>query len=104
VLVHPLHLPGGGEEKDMGTPQIKKTLLSAWRHPERIKTVSNDSEASSVEPLTAAGAHGTRFMESFRRKRRFGQLMKRIPLPVTLPSAALVGCAAYGLENFKEES
>jgi glucokinase len=47
---------------------------------------------------------GRRFMESFRRKGRFAQLMERIPVHVILTSAALVGCAAYGLESFKEES
>jgi glucokinase len=47
---------------------------------------------------------GPRFMESFRRKGRFAQLMERIPVHVILASAALVGCAAYGLENFRKES
>jgi glucokinase len=46
---------------------------------------------------------GPRFMESFRRKGRFAQLMERIPVHVILTSAALVRCAAHGLENFKEE-
>jgi glucokinase len=47
---------------------------------------------------------GTRFMEAFRRKGRFAQLMERIPVHVILSHAALVGSAAYGLESFKEES
>ena len=44
------------------------------------------------------------FMESFRRKGRFTQLMERIPVHVILTRAALVGAAAYGLESFKEGS
>jgi glucokinase len=47
---------------------------------------------------------GPRFMESFRRKGRFAQIMERIPVHVILTSAALVGSAAHGLESFKEES
>jgi glucokinase len=44
------------------------------------------------------------FMESFKRKGRFAQLMERIPVHVILSRAALVGSAAYGLEIFREES
>jgi len=44
------------------------------------------------------------FMESFRRKGRFAQLMERIPVHVILSRAALIGSAAFGLESFKEES
>ncbi|HEX6729246.1 MAG TPA: glucokinase [Pyrinomonadaceae bacterium] len=47
---------------------------------------------------------GPRFMESFKRKGRFTELMERMPVHVILTSAALVGCAAYGLENLKEGS
>jgi len=42
------------------------------------------------------------FMESFKRKGRFAELMGRIPVHVILNRAALVGAAAYGLESFKE--
>jgi len=45
---------------------------------------------------------GRGFMESFKRKGRFLELMKRIPVHVILTRAALVGAAAYGLESFKE--
>lgn len=41
------------------------------------------------------------FMESFKRKGRFAELMGRIPVHVILNRAALVGAAAYGLESFK---
>jgi glucokinase len=44
------------------------------------------------------------FMESFKRKGRFAQLMERIPIHVILAHAALVGAAAYGLESFQEET
>jgi glucokinase len=46
---------------------------------------------------------GPVFMETFRRKGRFAELMARIPVHVILTRAALVGAAAYGLESFKEE-
>lgn len=56
-------------------------------------------------PLHMLGVlKGPRFMETFRRKGRFTGLMERIPVHVILTSAALVGCAAHGLENFKRES
>jgi glucokinase len=42
------------------------------------------------------------FMECFRWKGRFAQLMERIPVHVILTRAALVGAATYGLESFKE--
>jgi glucokinase len=43
------------------------------------------------------------FMESFKRKGRFVELMEHIPLHVILTRAALVGAAAYGLASSKEE-
>jgi len=46
---------------------------------------------------------GPAFMESFSRKGRFAELMKRIPVHVILSRAALVGAAAYGLRSFEEE-
>jgi len=39
-----------------------------------------------------------RFMESFKRKGRFTELMESIPVHLILNRAALVGSAAYGLE------
>jgi glucokinase len=44
------------------------------------------------------------FMESFKRKGRFVELMEQIPVHVVLAQAALIGAAAYGLERFKEKS
>jgi glucokinase len=46
----------------------------------------------------------SRFMEGFKRKGRFAQLMERTPVHLILNRAALVGSAAYGLESFTEES
>lgn len=43
-----------------------------------------------------------KFMESFRNKGRFSDLMTRIPVHIILTRAALLGAAAYGLESFKE--
>jgi glucokinase len=45
-----------------------------------------------------------RFMEFFRRKGRFIELMERIPVHVILTRVALVGAAAFGLEKLKEGS
>jgi glucokinase len=44
------------------------------------------------------------FMESFKRKGRFGELMEHIPVYVILTRAALIGAAEYGLKSFNEES
>jgi len=44
-----------------------------------------------------------RFMESFKRKGRFSDLMERIPIYVVVARAALVGAAAHGLERFETE-
>lgn len=43
------------------------------------------------------------FMNTFKRKGRFAELMERIPVHVILTRAALVGAATCGLESFKEE-
>jgi glucokinase len=40
------------------------------------------------------------FMESFRRKGRFTELMERIPIHVITTRAALLGAATYGLQSF----
>jgi glucokinase len=50
-----------------------------------------------------SAANGARFMESFKRKGRFSELIERIPVHVILTSAALVGAAAIGLERFNGE-
>jgi glucokinase len=56
-------------------------------------------------PLHALRAlQAPRFMESFRRKGRFSELMKSIPIHVVITRAALVGAAAYGLERCKDGS
>jgi len=39
------------------------------------------------------------FMQSFKRKGRFAELMTRIPIHAVVSQAALAGSAAYGLEN-----
>ena len=47
---------------------------------------------------------GPHFMESFKRKGRFADLMMRIPVHIVLTRAALLGAAVYGLESFKEDA
>jgi glucokinase len=42
------------------------------------------------------------FMETFTRKGRFKDLMARIPIHVITTRAALLGAAAYGLENLRK--
>ena len=42
------------------------------------------------------------FMQSFKRKGRFAELMARIPIHAVVSQAALAGAAAYGLENRTE--
>jgi len=60
--------------------------------------------AGGIPLHIARAAEESRFIEAFRRKGRFSQLMEHIPVHVILNRAALVGSAAYGLESFKEES
>ncbi len=43
------------------------------------------------------------FMDTFTRKGRFTDLMRRIPVHVITTRAALVGAAAYGLENMNRQ-
>jgi len=108
------------------TPLITKAALDP-SHPSKLCAATIDmfisilaAEAANlaVKVLATGGIYlaggiplhmlevltGPRFMESFRRKGRFTQLMERIPVHVILTSAALVGSAAYGLESFKEGS
>jgi glucokinase len=42
---------------------------------------------------------GPQFIQTFSRKGRFTHLMERVPVHVITTSAALIGAAAYGLEN-----
>ena len=46
----------------------------------------------------------SRFIESFKRKGCFFELMERIPVYVILTRAALVGAATCGLESFERET
>ena len=57
-----------------------------------------------IPPHMAHPTEKLRFMETFKQKGRFSQLMDHIPVHVILNRAALLGSAAYGLESFKEES
>ena len=50
-----------------------------------------------VHTLDALRKRG--FMQSFKRKGRFTELMARIPIHAVVSQAALTGAAAYGLEN-----
>jgi glucokinase len=60
--------------------------------------------AGGIPLHMAHPAEKSRFIETFKRKGRFTQLMDHIPVHVILNRAALLGSAAYGLESFKEES
>jgi glucokinase len=44
------------------------------------------------------------FMESFKRKGRFTELMERIQIHIVTARAALVGAATYGLDSLKKAS
>jgi glucokinase len=44
------------------------------------------------------------FLEHFKRKGRFSELMNRIPIHVVVTPAGLAGAAAYGLENSSRDS
>jgi glucokinase len=44
---------------------------------------------------------GSRFLQSFRFKGRFSDMMSRIPVHVIVGRAALAGAAIYGLENLR---
>lgn len=48
------------------------------------------------------GLQQPRFMQTFARKGRFSDLMRRMPVHVITARAALVGAAAYGLECLQE--
>jgi glucokinase len=43
------------------------------------------------------------FMEAFRKKGRFSELMGHVPVHVIITRAALLGAASYGLESLKDE-
>jgi glucokinase len=60
--------------------------------------------AGGIPMRILSAMQAPRFMESFKRKGRLSELMERIPIHVVLVRAALIGAAAYGLENFKGES
>lgn len=43
------------------------------------------------------------FMEAFKKKGRFSELMGNVPVHVIITRAALLGAASYGLESLKDE-
>ncbi len=47
---------------------------------------------------------GSGFMQAFKRKGRFEELMSRIPVHVITARAALLGAAAYGLAEMKDDA
>jgi len=55
--------------------------------------------AGGVAGHTLAALRQPLFMESFKRKGRFADLMGRIPIRVIVSAAGLAGAAAYGLKN-----
>jgi glucokinase len=55
--------------------------------------------AGGVAVHTLAVLKQAAFMESFKRKGRFADLMGRIPIHVIVSPAGLAGAAAYGLKN-----
>ena len=58
--------------------------------------------AGGVVVHTLAALQRPGFMESFKRKGRFAELMSRIPIHAVVSQAALAGAAAYGLETGTE--
>ena len=55
--------------------------------------------AGGVVVHTLAALQRPAFMQSFKRKGRFADLVARIPIHVVVTPAGLAGAAAYGLEN-----
>ena len=55
--------------------------------------------AGGVAVHTLAALKRPMFMESFKRKGRFAELMGRIPIHVVVSPAGLAGAAAYGLKS-----
>ena len=55
--------------------------------------------AGGVVVHTLQVIEGPAFMQRFKRKGRFAELMGRIPIHVVVTPAAITGAAAYGLEN-----
>jgi glucokinase len=57
--------------------------------------------AGGVATHTLAALQAPQFMQSFKRKGRFSELMSRIPIHVVISPVGLAGAAAYGLEKPK---
>jgi glucokinase len=58
--------------------------------------------AGGVAVHTLAALKQPAFMQSFKRKGRFAELMARIPIHVVVSPAGLAGAAAYGLKNSQD--
>jgi glucokinase len=56
--------------------------------------------AGGVAVHTLPAIRQPAFMQAFKRKGRFSELMARIPIHVVVSQAALTGAAAYGLEKW----
>jgi glucokinase len=86
------------------TVDLFASILAAEAGNLAVKVMSTGGVyiAGGVGFHTLAALKQPAFMESFKRKGRFGGLMARIPIHVITSPAGLAGAAAYGLKNSQD--
>jgi glucokinase len=97
------HALEGGNPSKLCTATIDMfvSILAAEAGNVALKVLATGGVyvAGGVAVHTLPALKQPAFMQSFKRKGRFADLMARIPIHVVVSPAALAGAAAYGLKN-----
>jgi glucokinase len=91
--------PDGTDRLCAATLGLFVSILGAEAGNLALKTLATGGVylAGGIPPRILPALDGGRFMDAFRRKGRFADLLGRIPVHVIVDDAALLGVAAYGL-------
>jgi glucokinase len=99
LIVEAALRPGGPDGLSAATLELFITILGAEASNLALKVLATGGVylaggiPARIRPLLADG----RFLDAFRRKGRFAELLSHIPVHVIVERAALIGAAGYGL-------
>jgi glucokinase len=97
------HALGGANPSDLCTATIDTfvSIVAAEAANLALKVLATGGVyvAGGVAVHTLPALRRPAFLESFRRKGRFAEMMARIPIHVVVSPAGLAGAAAYGLKS-----
>ena len=103
VIIH--HAPGSEDQSKLceSTIDMFVSILAAEAANLALKVLATGGVyiAGGVVTHMLAAFQKPAFMQSFKRKGRFSELMAHIPIHAVVSLPGLTGAAAYGLENLK---